>query len=139
MKRVQAVSQVQIDDNQVIVTLWNFPPGSETGWHRHAHDYVIVPVQDGHMLLETPDGEKEVRLKAGECYKRGEGVEHNVINIGEGPFSFVELDFDRLDSIRNEMEAYPTVPGMLERASRSRFVPVRARGSCATSDHWILP
>ncbi|WP_301271094.1 cupin domain-containing protein [Halomonas sp. Y3] len=92
MKRVQAVSQVQIDDNQVIVTLWNFPPGSETGWHRHAHDYVIVPVQDGHMLLETPDGEKEVRLKAGECYKRGEGVEHNVINIGEGPFSFVELE-----------------------------------------------
>jgi len=92
MQRSQAVSQIQIDDSQVIVTRWDFPPGSETGWHRHAHDYVIVPIKDGHMLLETPSGDQEVMIKAGECYRRGEGVEHNVVNIGNDSFAFVELE-----------------------------------------------
>lgn len=92
MKRVQAVSQCQIDDSQVIVTRWDFPPGSETGWHRHEHDYVIVPLTDGRMRLETPEGVREVTLEAGVCYTRVEGTEHNVINDGETPFAFVEVE-----------------------------------------------
>ena len=92
MQRAQAVSQLQTDDSQVIVTRWDFPPGSETGWHRHAHDYVIIPLTDGRMRLETPEGEREVILEAGVCYTRVEGTEHNVINDGQEPFSFVEVE-----------------------------------------------
>ena len=54
MGRPQASSHLQIDNHQVIVTRWDFPPGAETGWHCHAHDYVIVPIIDGKMLLEMP-------------------------------------------------------------------------------------
>ena len=92
MKRSQASSHLQIDNHQVIVTRWDFPPGAETGWHRHAHDYVIVPIIDGKMLLETPEGNNEVMLEAGVCYNRVEGIEHNVINIGDTAFSFVEIE-----------------------------------------------
>lgn len=92
MQRTQAVSQLQIDDSQVIVTRWDFPPGSETGWHRHEHDYVIVPLTDGRMRLETPEGERVVTLEAGVCYTRVEGTEHNVINDGKEPFAFVEVE-----------------------------------------------
>ncbi|WP_245701706.1 cupin domain-containing protein [Franzmannia pantelleriensis] len=92
MTRPQASSQEQINNDQVIVTRWDFPPGAETGWHRHAHDYVIVPIHDGVMLLETSDGHREVTLQAGVCYNRLEGTEHNVINNSETPFSFVEVE-----------------------------------------------
>ncbi|PAU72030.1 cupin domain-containing protein [Vreelandella alkaliphila] len=92
MTRPQASSQRQIDNDQVIVTRWDFPPEAETGWHCHDHDYVIVPIHDGKMLLETPEGNREVMLQAGVCYNRVEGTEHNVINIGENAFSFVEVE-----------------------------------------------
>ena len=45
--RPQAVPTVQIDNARVIVTEWRFAPGAETGWHRHAHDYVVVPTTGG--------------------------------------------------------------------------------------------
>ncbi|MGO2131910.1 MAG: cupin domain-containing protein [Halomonas sp.] len=92
MKRPQAVSQLQIENSQVIVTRWDFPPGSETGWHRHGHDYVIVPLTDGKMRLETPEGVRDVALASGVCYTRMEGTEHNVINDGHESFSFVEVE-----------------------------------------------
>lgn len=92
MQRAQAVSQLQIDDSQVIVTRWDFPPGSETGWHCHEHDYVIIPLTDGRMRLETPEGARVATLEAGVCYTRVEGTEHNVINDGKEPFAFVEVE-----------------------------------------------
>ncbi|MDX5978413.1 cupin domain-containing protein [Vreelandella alkaliphila] len=92
MTRPQASSHRQIDNDQVVVTRWGFPPEAETGWHRHDYDYVIVPIHDGKMLLETPEGNHEVMLQEGVCYNRVEGTEHNVINIGEKAFSFVEVE-----------------------------------------------
>jgi quercetin dioxygenase-like cupin family protein len=47
MPRPQAVPTVQINDDRVIVTEWRFAPGAETGWHRHGHDYVVVPMTNG--------------------------------------------------------------------------------------------
>ncbi|CEP34086.1 cupin domain-containing protein [Vreelandella titanicae] len=95
MKRMQASSHLQIENSQVIVTRWDFPPGSETGWHRHEHNYVIVPIIGGKMLLETEEGNREVILEAGVCYNREEGTEHNVINNGKSPFSFVEVEIKK--------------------------------------------
>ena len=31
-------------------------PGAETGWHRHAHTYVVVCLTSGQLLAETADG-----------------------------------------------------------------------------------
>lgn len=92
MTRLQASSHLQIDNDQVIVTRWDFPPGAETGWHVHSHDYVIIPLENGIMLLETSEGSCEINLEAGICYNRTEGTEHNVINNGDTAFSFIEVE-----------------------------------------------
>ena len=90
--RPSAVATVQLSNQRVIVTEWRFPPGGETGWHRHAHDYVVVPQSTGPLLLETADGEHTAELKTGIAYYRDRGVEHNVINPGDSEFVFVETE-----------------------------------------------
>ena len=92
MTRPQAVPTVQIDNQRVIVTEWRFAPGAETGWHRHAHDYVVVPQTDGELLLETPEGERTAPLVAGKSYTRQVGVEHNVINNTDHEVVFIEIE-----------------------------------------------
>jgi hypothetical protein len=69
------------------------PGGQETGWPRHGHDYVIVAVTDCYMLIEDPGGAaRQVTGTAGTAYRRHEGVEPNVVNGGEAPMSFVEVE-----------------------------------------------
>jgi len=92
MTRAKAVPTVQISDERVIVTEWRFAPGAETGWHRHAHDYVVVPQTDGELLLETPEGNRTAALVAGRSYTRRIGVEHNVINNSAHEVVFIEIE-----------------------------------------------
>jgi quercetin dioxygenase-like cupin family protein len=92
MQRPAAVATVQIDNEQVKVTEWRFAPGAETGWHRHAMYYVVVPQTTGPLLLETAQGNITSQLTAGVAYSRPVGVEHNVINPGPGEFVFVEIE-----------------------------------------------
>jgi quercetin dioxygenase-like cupin family protein len=56
--RAQAIPTVQIENERVIVTEWRFAPGAETGWHTHGHDYVVVPMTHGTLLLETDEGRR---------------------------------------------------------------------------------
>jgi quercetin dioxygenase-like cupin family protein len=92
--RIPAIATVQADDETARVTRWDFPPGAETGWHRHGWAYLVVPVTDGTMLLEEPGGAtREATIKAGVSYTRPPGMEHNVVNAGVVPFSFVEIEF----------------------------------------------
>lgn len=88
----QAIPTVQIDNGRVIVTEWHFPPGAETGWHTHAHDYVVVPMTDGNLVLETDEGIRTSALFKGRSYARQIGVSHNVINPGPGVVVFVEVE-----------------------------------------------
>lgn len=90
--RPQAEAHRQLETERVIVTEWRFAPGAETGWHRHAYDYVVVPLTSGTLLLETADGEVRAELSAGQSYNRAVGVEHNVINANDYAFSFVEIE-----------------------------------------------
>lgn len=84
---------VHIDDEHFRVTEWRFAPGAETGWHRHGHDYVVVPLTDGRLGLEFPGGaHSEADLRHGAPYSRREGVEHNVTNAGEVPLAFLEIE-----------------------------------------------
>ena len=92
MSRAQAVASVQVDNQRVIVTEWRFAPGAETGRHRHGYDYVVVPITDGTLLLETQQGDKYAELKAGQAYFRQAGVEHNVINASDHEIVFVETE-----------------------------------------------
>ena len=81
------------EDDRVRVTRFDFAPGAETGWHRHEHDYVITALTDCHMGLEEPGGaNRRVTVAAGTAYVREAGVEHNVINAGDAPMSFVEVE-----------------------------------------------
>ena len=93
MPRDNAVATLCADDERVRVTRFDFAPGAETGWHRHEMDYVIVAVTACIMRLENPDGSIQSReIAAGESYRRDAGVEHNVINAGNVPMSFVEIE-----------------------------------------------
>jgi len=92
MSRAAAVATRQIENERVIVTEWRFAPGAETGWHRHEHDYVVCPMTNGTLLLETPDGDVNAALKVGQTYSRETGVEHNVINAGDEELVFVEVE-----------------------------------------------
>ena len=83
---------MQIDNGRVIVTEWHFPPGAETGWHTHAHAYVVVPMTDGNLVLETDEGIRTSALFKGRSYARQIGVSHNVINPGPGVVVFVEVE-----------------------------------------------
>jgi len=92
MTRPQAKATLQHEDDLVRVTRYDFAPGAETGHHRHGYDYVIVPLTDGDLLLEDATGEHRAALTAGVSYRRPVGVEHNVINAGTRPLSFVEVE-----------------------------------------------
>ncbi|MGW0466691.1 cupin domain-containing protein [Streptomyces sp. NPDC003027] len=88
-----ARATVQHDDERVRVTRWDFEPGTRTGRHVHAYDYVVVPVTDGTIGAYAPDGSvTRSQLVAGESYARPAGAEHDVVNVGEAGLSFVEIE-----------------------------------------------
>jgi beta-alanine degradation protein BauB len=94
-ERPLARATVQIDDERTVVTAWRFAPGAHTGWHRHAHPYVVVPLTDGVLLLDTADGPRQAVLRAGAAYAREAGVEHDVVNANDHEVVFVEIEFKR--------------------------------------------
>jgi quercetin dioxygenase-like cupin family protein len=91
--RPAAQPTVQVDNERVRVTEWRFAPGAETGWHRHGYDYVVVPMKTGKLLLHDGKKETQAELSAGRSYYRPVGVEHNVVNVNEFEFVFVEVEF----------------------------------------------
>jgi quercetin dioxygenase-like cupin family protein len=89
---MHAVGTKQVENDRVIVTEWRFAPGAETGAHVHAYDYVVVPLTAGVLRLEEPTGTREVRLEVGASYARPAGVSHNVINVNDYEFVFIEVE-----------------------------------------------
>ncbi len=89
---LKAVPTVQVDNARVVVTEWRFPPGAETGFHVHAHDYVVVPLTSGTLRLDEADGSRDAQLRAGVSYARPAGIAHNVINVNDHDFVFVEVE-----------------------------------------------
>lgn len=88
-----ATPTTQVDDATQRVTRWDFAPGERTGWHRHAYPYAVVPLVDGALRIVDAQGTRDVPLRAGASYARPAGVEHDVINPGPGPMSFVEVEW----------------------------------------------
>jgi beta-alanine degradation protein BauB len=93
MARATATPVVHIDDERFKVTEWQFPVGTETGWHVHGHDYVVVPITNGTLRLEEPGGTmRDVALVQHQPYSRRIGVEHNVLNGGDAYLAFIEVE-----------------------------------------------
>jgi beta-alanine degradation protein BauB len=90
----KAVATVMIDNERVRVTEWRFGPGDATGWHRHEHDYVVVPLTTGRLRLVGDEAAEPVtaELEAGKAYFRKAGVEHDVVNANSFAFAFVETE-----------------------------------------------
>ncbi len=94
-----AVPTVQQDDKTVRITRWDFAPGAATGWHTHGFPYFVVLLTDAVMKIEIGGEVSEVRLKAGQCYQRPAGVEHDVMNGGDQPLAFVEIEIKQPDQL----------------------------------------
>jgi quercetin dioxygenase-like cupin family protein len=90
-----ATSTVQIDNDVVRVTGWHFPPGTSTGFHRHAYNYVVVPMTTGRLRIIAATGEMAGELVAGQAYFRQAGVEHEVVNESSSEVAFVEIELKR--------------------------------------------
>lgn len=91
--RPPADPAVLIDNDRVKVTRWSFQDGAETGWHTHGWDYVVLPLADGRLAIELPDGSlTEAPLTASAPYFRAAGIEHNVINASGKAFAFIEIE-----------------------------------------------
>ena len=91
-ERQKAVFSVQLDNDRTIVRQWIFAPGSETGWHCHKNDFIVVPQTEGTLLLQTKVGENTKVLIPGSSYFRNAGIEHNAINIGENDIILLEVE-----------------------------------------------
>ena len=88
-----AIGTVLIESERVRVTRWDFPqPVDCTGWHRHEHDYVVVPLFDGDLRIDTGAGIVTSSLTTGGSYFREAGVEHDVCNGNDVACSFIEVE-----------------------------------------------
>lgn len=89
-----AIPTMQIENPRVRVTEWRFSKkGDNTGWHRHGHDYIVVPLFDGILEIENEDGEKiRSEMKNGVSYFRKAGVRHDVVNGNDFECAFVEVE-----------------------------------------------
>jgi quercetin dioxygenase-like cupin family protein len=87
-----AIPTVKIDNTEVRVTEWRFPPGTATGFHRHEYPYVVVPITTGRLTISSRDGTTAAELHIGQPYFRPAGVEHDVINANDFEFVFIETE-----------------------------------------------
>jgi beta-alanine degradation protein BauB len=92
---IPAAPTVQTDTADVRITRWDFEPGAVTGQHTHGWPYVVVMLTDA--LLRVDDGANvtETRFTAGQAYHRPAGIEHDVMNGGDAPMAFIEVEFKR--------------------------------------------
>ena len=82
----------QIDNSRTRVTRYRLAPGASIGFHRHAHDYVIVPITSGRLRITEAGRESIAELTRGTSYFRSAGVEHDVGNAGSEEMIFVEVE-----------------------------------------------
>ena len=87
---------ILIENDKVKVTEWLFDVGDSTDHHVHENNYIVVPMLDGELkILEKNNNETISKLIKGGAYYREKGVEHNVFNNNEFPYSFIEIELIR--------------------------------------------
>ncbi|GGF57638.1 cupin [Azorhizobium oxalatiphilum] len=96
---VPAVPTVLHDDDASRITRWDFAPGAVTGWHSHGWPYFVVMITDGIMRVHNGTSVSDTVRKAGDSYRRPEGVEHDVMNASDAPMAFVEIEIKKPDAL----------------------------------------
>jgi beta-alanine degradation protein BauB len=81
----------QIANCRTGVTRYRLPPGATLD-HRHAYDYVIIPITSGRLRINESGTESIADLSRGTTYFRAAGVEHDVGNAGAEDVVFVEVE-----------------------------------------------
>jgi quercetin dioxygenase-like cupin family protein len=78
------------------VRVWDFvvEPGKSKGWHRHDLAYVIIPMTDGEIELESAiDGQIErPKGKIGQPIWRDAGEIHDLRNVGEAIYRNILIE-----------------------------------------------
>ena len=88
-----AKSKVLVQNEKVIVTEWSFEVGDSTGHHVHKYNYVVVPLFDGELRIVDKNNKETIsKLSKGGAYYKEKGVEHNVFNNNNFPYSFTEVE-----------------------------------------------
>ncbi|MCK0143945.1 cupin domain-containing protein [Aliiroseovarius sp. F20344] len=89
-----ATGKILLENSRMRVTEWRFAKrGDNTGWHKHAFDYLVIPMFDGVLEIDQPDGTRvEAKLQNGVPYDRKAGVEHDVINGNDFECAFIEVE-----------------------------------------------
>ena len=88
-----AKPNVLIDNDKVKVTEWSFEVGDSTGRHIHEYNYIVIPMLDGELRIVDKDNNETIsKLSKGGVYYREKGVEHNVLNNNNNPYSFIEIE-----------------------------------------------
>ena len=90
-----AVPTLQVDDDRVRITRWDFEPGAATGWHEHAWPYCVVMLTAGTLAVHNGSEVTSVPLTAGQSYTRPAGITHDVMNATDHPMAFVEVERKR--------------------------------------------
>ena len=96
---VPAVPTVQLDDDAVRITRWDFAPGAVTGWHTHGWPYFVVTLTDGVLRVHDGTSVTDVALTAGQSYRRQAGIQHDVMNGSVHPIAFVEIEVKRPEAL----------------------------------------
>jgi beta-alanine degradation protein BauB len=77
------------------VRVWELAvePGKSKGLHRHDLPYVIVPLTEGKIEIESIDGKVyRPREKVGEAIWRDAGEVHDLRNLGNGTYRNVLVE-----------------------------------------------
>ena len=87
---------VLLEDEKTRITFWRFPPGAQTGWHRHIHDYVTLQQSGGQLKLEDRNGNiKHIQYKEGHAAAYSAPVEHNATNISDVEVRVTEIEYKK--------------------------------------------
>jgi mannose-6-phosphate isomerase-like protein (cupin superfamily) len=96
---IPAVPTTMRDDDDVRITRWDFAPGAVTGWHQHAYPYFVVLLTKGIMKVHNGKDVTETPVEVGTAYGRPFGAEHDVMNGGTEPLSFIEIELKRPQAV----------------------------------------
>ncbi len=104
---IPARPTVQIDDDAVRITRWDFDPGAVTGWHEHGWPYFVVMLTDGTLRIHSGETITEASLTAGQSYRRLAGTKHDVMNGSNHPIAFIEIEVKRPDLLASPPQFVP--------------------------------
>ncbi|MFD2673913.1 hypothetical protein [Gulosibacter bifidus] len=89
-----AHNEVKFENERFRATRWTIAPGDSIPMHTHEYDYVVVPLSNNVMHVETDTGEVlEAQMQRGTSYGRAAGSAHACFNRGTDDIVFIEVEY----------------------------------------------